>query len=90
MDFGIKILITTTISTATMNITCIILIIIIIMIETRCVIVNLVRVDKDEAVVGVEAACGERLLDRLARQLGRASHLVKMLVMIGSHKSRAS
>ena len=88
MDFGIKILITTTISTATMNITCIILIII--MIETRCVIANLVRVDKDEAVVGVEAACGERLLDRLARQLGRASHLVKMLVMIGSHKSRAS
>ena len=88
MDFGIKILITTTISTATMNITCIILIII--MIETRCVIANLVRVDKDEAVVGVEGACGERLLDRLARQLGGASHLVKMLVMIGSHKSRAS
>ena len=87
MDFGIKIIITTTISTATMNRT---FIIFIIMIETRCVIVNLVRVDKDEAVVGVEAACGERLLDRLARQLGRASHLVKMLVMIGSHKSRAS
>ena len=87
MDFGIKIIITTTISTATMNRT---FIIFIIMIETRCVIVNLVRVDKDEAVVGVEGACGERLLDRLARQLGRASHLVKMLVMIGSHKSRAS
>ena len=88
MDFGIKILITTTISTATMNITCIILIII--MIETRCVIANLVRVDKDEAVIGVEAACGERLLDRLARQLGGASHLVEMLVMIGSRKSFAS
>ena len=64
-----------------MNITLIIFIIII-MVKTRCVIANLVRVDKDEAVVGVEAACGERLLDRLARQLGRASHLVKMLVMI--------
>ena len=87
MDFGIKIIITTTISTATMNRT---FIIFIIMIETRCVIVNLVRVDKDEAVVGVEGACGERLLDSLARQLGRASHLLKMLVKIGSHKSRAS
>ena len=60
------------------------------MVKTRCVLANLVRVDKDEAVVGVEGACRERLLDRLARQLGGASHLVKMLGMIGSHKSRAS
>ena len=62
-----------------MNITLIILIMT--MIETRCVVANLVMVDKDEAVVGVEGACRERLLDRLASQLGRASHLV---VVIGS------
>ena len=37
---------------------------------------NLVGVDEDKAVVGVEGARRERLLDRLARQLGRASHLV--------------
>ena len=82
VDFGIIIIIII-ITTSTMNITLIILIIT--MIETRCVIANLVMVDKDEAVVGVEGACRERLLNRLTRQLGRASHLV---VVIGSRKSR--
>ena len=43
---------------------------------------NLVRVDKDEAVIGVEAAGGELLLDCLARQLGRTSDLVGVMVMI--------
>ena len=93
VDFGIIIIIaiiTTSITTATINITFIILIACLIMIKTRCVISDLVRVDKDKAVVGVETARGERLLDRLARQLGRASDLVKMVVMIGSRKSRGS
>ena len=43
---------------------------------------NLVRVDKDEAVIGVEAAGGELLLDCLARQLGRTSDLGGVMVMI--------
>ena len=43
---------------------------------------HLVRVDKDEAVIGVEAAGGELLLDCLARQLGRTSDLVGVMVMI--------
>ena len=43
---------------------------------------NLVRVDKDEAVIGVEAAGGELLLDCLARQLGRTSDLVGVMLMI--------
>ena len=43
---------------------------------------NLVRVDKDEAVIGVEAAGGKLLLDCLARQLGRTPDLVGVMVMI--------
>ena len=41
---------------------------------------------KDKAVVGVEAARGESLLDRLARQLGRASNLANIVVIIGSRR----
>ena len=47
---------------------------------------DLVIVDKDKAVVGVEAARGESLLDRLARQLGRASNLANIVVIIGSQR----
>ena len=70
----------TTTSTSTMNIAFIIPI----CIKTRCVMADLVIVDKDKAVVGVEAARGESLLDRLARQLGRASNLDNIVVIIGS------
>ena len=77
----IMIIITTT-STSTINIAFTILIII----KTRCVMADLVIVDKDKAVVGVEAARGESLLDRLARQLGRASNLASIVVIIGSRR----